>query len=167
MKIGLLSDTHSFLDPKVFEYFAECDEVWHAGDAGDNVLQPLEKFRPLRFVFGNIDSIPIQKKYPEDLWFMCEQLSVLITHIGGAPPNYNPRIKKLLKEKVPDIFICGHSHILRIKKDPDYNNMLYINPGAAGNHGLHQIKTLVRFEIIGKEIKNMEVIELGKRGAMI
>jgi putative phosphoesterase len=166
MKIGLLSDTHSFLDPKVFEYFAACDEIWHAGDAGDDVLSPLEKFKPLRFVFGNIDPVAVQKKYPENLWFKCEQLTIFITHIGGAPPNYNPRIKKILNEKIPDIFICGHSHILRIKKDPNFNNMIYLNPGAAGNHGLHQIKTLVRFEIIGKAIKNMEVIELGKRGVV-
>lgn len=166
MKIGLISDTHGFLDPKVFEYFAECDEIWHAGDAGDDVLSPLEAFKPLRFVFGNIDTVAIQKKYPENLWFTCEQLTILITHIAGAPPNYNPRIKKLLNEKIPDVLICGHSHILRIKKDSAYNNMLYINPGAAGNQGFHHIKTLVRFEILGKEIKNMEVIELGKRGAI-
>lgn len=166
MKIGLLSDTHGFLDPKVFEYFSDCDEIWHAGDAGDHVLEPLEKFKPLRFVFGNIDEVAVQKKYPENLWFICEGLNILITHIAGAPPHYNPRIKKLLKEKVPDVLICGHSHILRIKKDPNYNNMLYLNPGAAGNQGFHHMKTLVRFEIQGKEIKNMEVIELGKRGTI-
>jgi putative phosphoesterase len=166
MKIGLLSDTHGFLDPKVFEYFKDCDEIWHAGDAGDHVLEPLEKFKPLRFAYGNIDEITIQKRYPENLWFTCEQLTILITHIAGSPPNYNPRIKKLLKEKVPDVLICGHSHILRIKKDPNYNNMLYLNPGAAGNQGFHHMKTVVRFEVLGKEIKNMEVIELGKRGAI-
>lgn len=164
MKIGLLSDTHSYLDSRVFEYFKDCDEVWHAGDAGDNVLEPLEKFKPLRFVFGNIDSQTLQRKYPEDLWFTCEGLTIWMTHIGGAPPNYNPRVKRIFKEKIPDVFICGHSHILRVKKDPNYNNVLYLNPGAAGNHGFHHIKTLIRFEIIGKEIKNMEVIELGKRG---
>lgn len=163
MKIGLLSDTHGYLDPKVFEYFKACDEVWHAGDAGNNVLEPLEKFKPLRFVFGNIDDQSIQHQYPEDLWFTAEGLTVLMTHIGGAPPNYNPRTKKIFKEKTPDIFICGHSHILRVKKDPHYK-LLYLNPGAAGNHGFHQMKTLIRFEISGKEIKNMEVIELGKRG---
>ena len=166
MKIGLLSDTHSHLDPKIFDYFKGCDEIWHAGDAGDNILEHLESFKPLRFVFGNIDSQIIQKKYPEDLWFTCEGLTIWMTHIGGAPPNYNPRVKKIFKEKIPDIFICGHSHILRVKKDPAYNNMLYINPGAAGNHGFHHVKTLIRFEIIGKEIKNMEVIELGKRGSL-
>lgn len=166
MKIGLLSDTHSFLDSRVLEYFNECDEIWHAGDVGDNVIERLESFKPTRVVFGNIDNIAFQRKYPEDLWFECEGLSILITHIGGAPPNYNPRVKKLLAKKNPDIFICGHSHILRIKKDQKYGNMLYINPGAAGNHGFHQTKTIVRFEITGKDIKNMEVIELGKRGAI-
>ncbi len=164
MKIGLLSDTHSYLDPKIFEYFSGCDEIWHAGDIGYSVIEKLEAFKPVRAVFGNIDDLSFQRKYPEDLWFPCEGLNVLLTHIGGAPPNYNPRAKKLLSAKTPDIFICGHSHILRIKKDSQYNNMLYVNPGAAGNHGLHQIKTIIRFEITGKVIKNMEVIELGKRG---
>ena len=167
MKVGLLSDTHSYLDPKVFDYFKECDEVWHGGDIGEaTIINDLEKFKPVRAVFGNIDDKDIQARFAEDLWFNCEGLRIWMTHIGGAPPNYNPRIKKILKDRVPDIFICGHSHILRIKKDPNYKNMLYLNPGAAGNHGFHHIKTLVRFEVVGKEIKNMEVIELGKRGAI-
>lgn len=167
MKIGLLSDTHSYLDPKVLNYFKDCDEIWHAGDIGDrSVVDELEKIKPLRAVFGNIDDQDMQVRYPEDLWFECEGLTVWMTHIGGAPPNYNPRIKKIFKERTPDIFICGHSHILRVKKDPNYNNLLYLNPGAAGNHGFHHIKTIMRFELIGKEIKNMEVIELGKRGAL-
>jgi uncharacterized protein len=167
MKIGLLSDTHSHLDPKILSYFNGCDEIWHAGDIGDkSVTDELGKTKPLRAVFGNIDDHEMQVRYLEDLWFECEGLSVWITHIGGAPPNYNPRIKIILKERVPDIFICGHSHILRIQKDVAYKNMLYINPGAAGNHGFHLIKTIVRFEVIGKEIKNLEVIELGKRGAI-
>lgn len=167
MKIGLLSDTHSYLDPKIFEHFKQCDEIWHAGDIGDRlVVDELEKAKPLRAVFGNIDDKDLQVRYPEDLWFSCEDLTIWMTHIGGAPPNYNPRIKKVLKSKVPDIFICGHSHILRVKKDPNYKNMLYLNPGAAGRHGFHLIKTILRFEIVGKDIKNMEVIELGKRGAI-
>lgn len=167
MKIGLLSDTHSYLDPKVLTYFKDCDEIWHAGDIGDRiVVDALEKIKPLRAVYGNIDDQDMQVRYPEDLWFDCEGLTVWMTHIGGAPPNYNPRVKKIFKERTPDIFICGHSHILRVKKDPNYNNLLYLNPGAAGNHGFHHIKTIVRFEVIGKEIKNMEVIELGKRGAL-
>ena len=167
MRIGIISDTHSYLDPQVFEYFKNVDEIWHAGDIGDPaVADELEKFKPLRAVFGNIDDKNLQARFAEDLWFECEDLKIWMTHIGGAPPNYNPRIKKILKEKIPDIFICGHSHILRVKKDPKYNNMLYLNPGAAGNHGFHLIKTLIRFEIVNKEIKNVEVIELGKRGAI-
>jgi uncharacterized protein len=167
MKIGLLSDTHSYLDPKVLSYFKTCDEIWHAGDIGDRmVADELEMAKPLRAVYGNIDDKEMQARYPEDLWFDCEGLTVWITHIGGAPPNYNPRIKKVFKERIPDIFICGHSHILRVKKDPNYKNLLYINPGAAGKQGFHHIKTIMRFEVSGKEIKNVEVIELGKRGAI-
>jgi len=167
MKIGLLSDTHSYLDPKIFEHFKNCDEVWHAGDIGEQSLAiELESFKPLKAVFGNIDDKSLQVKYPEDLFMEYEGINFWMTHIGGAPPNYNPRIKKKLKEKIPDVFICGHSHILRIKRDPAFNNMLYLNPGAAGNHGFHIIKTIVRFDILNKEIKNMEVIELGKRGAL-
>lgn len=165
MKIGLLSDTHGSLDPKIFEHFRECDELWHAGDIGDcGVADALESFKPLRAVYGNIDAKDLQIRYPEDLNFKCEDVSVWITHIGGAPPRYNPRIKKKLLDHVPDIFICGHSHILRVAKDPAYNGMLYLNPGAAGNQGFHHMKTLMRFEVAGKEISNLEVIELGRRG---
>lgn len=167
MKIGLISDTHSFLDPKVESYFKDCDEIWHAGDIGDpSVLNELKKQKPVRAVFGNIDSLELQHQLPEDDWFMCEGLQIWMTHIGGTPPNYNPPIKKILKEKIPSVFICGHSHILRIKRDPAYDNMLYINPGAAGNHGFHTIKTILRFEIKKASISNMEAIELGKRGAL-
>lgn len=165
MKIGLLSDTHGFLDPKVFDYFKGVDEIWHAGDVGDAaVADALEKFKPLRAVFGNIDAKDLQVRFPENQRFTCEGLSIWMTHIGGAPPNYNPAVKRVLNENAPDVFICGHSHILRVKRDPNYHNMLYLNPGAAGNHGFHHIKTLVRFEVSGKEIRKMEVIELGKRG---
>jgi putative phosphoesterase len=168
MRIGLLSDTHSYLDKKVFDYFKDCDEVWHAGDIGDKVVaDELAKFKFFRAVYGNIDDKSVQAVYPEDLRFTCEGLNIWMTHIGGAPPNYNPRVKKLLKENPPDMFICGHSHILRVKRDAAFNGMLYLNPGAAGNHGFHAIKTIVRFEIVKKEIKNMEVIELGKRGALV
>lgn len=166
MKIGLLSDTHSYLDPKIRIYFKDCNEIWHAGDIGDRVADELEKIKPLRAVYGNIDDKDTQVRFAEDLWFTCEGLTIWMTHIGGAPPNYNPRVKKILKDKVPDIFICGHSHILRVKKDPAYKNMLYVNPGAAGNQGFHPIKTLLRFEIVGKEVRKMEVVELGKRGAI-
>jgi uncharacterized protein len=167
MRIGLLSDTHGFLDRKVLDHFKACDEIWHAGDIGDAMIaDELEKFKPLKAVYGNIDDKKLQSRFPEDLHWNCEGLTIRMTHIGGAPPNYNPRVKKLLREHPPAIFICGHSHILRIKRDVNLNNMLYLNPGAAGNHGFHTMKTLVRFEITSKQILNMEVIELGKRGAI-
>ena len=165
MKIGLISDTHSYLDSKVAHYFKDCEEIWHAGDIGSlEVISELEKIAPVRAVFGTIDDKEIQSRYPEDLWFGCNGLTIWLTHIGGAPPNYNPRIKKILKERVPQVFICGHSHILRVKRDPSFKNMIYINPGAAGNQGFHQTKTIMRFEITAGEIKNLEVIELGRRG---
>jgi putative phosphoesterase len=167
MKIGLLSDTHSYLDPKVFVHFKGCDEIWHAGDIGDTlVTTELSNFKPLRAVFGNIDNKELQSKFPEDLKFTCEGIKVFITHIGGTPPRYNPRVRPLLIEHCPDLFICGHSHILSIKRDAQFNNMIFINPGAAGNQGFHRIKTLVRFEIADKKLSNMEVIELGKRGTI-
>lgn len=167
MKIGLISDTHGFLDAKVFDYFKNCDEVWHAGDIGEGtILHELESFKPFKAVFGNIDTREIQAKYPEDLWFELEGVTFWMTHIGGAPPAYKPRIKKVLKERIPDVFICGHSHILRVGRDANYNDMLYLNPGAAGNHGFHHTKTILRFDIAQGEVRNMEVIELGKRGAL-
>jgi uncharacterized protein len=168
MKIGLLSDTHGYLDAKIFEHFRGCDEVWHAGDIGNvSTLEKLTSFKPLRAVFGNIDDKDVQTRCSEDLFFNCEGLSVWITHIGGSPPRYNPRIKQRLRSHTPDIFICGHSHVLRIAKDPARGGLLYINPGAAGNQGFHHTKTLVRFELSAREIKNMEVIELGKRGGLV
>jgi putative phosphoesterase len=167
MKIGLLSDTHSYLDPKVFEHFQSCDEIWHAGDIGaPAVADALEKFKPLRAVYGNIDDKSIQTRFPEDLHFQCEGLAIWMTHIGGTPPHYNTRVRKQLAEVTPDIFICGHSHILRVKRDAGLNNMLFLNPGAAGNHGFHTIKTLLRFDITNKEVRNMEAIEMGKRGQL-
>jgi uncharacterized protein len=167
LKIGLISDTHGYLDPKIFDHLKECDELWHAGDIGTSaVADALEKFKPMKAVYGNIDDKILQERYPEDLFFHCEEVRVWMTHIGGIPPSYNSRVKKILKENVPDIFICGHSHILRVKRDPNFNNMLYLNPGAAGNQGFHAIKTIVRFDIHQRKVENMEVIELGKRGAI-
>jgi putative phosphoesterase len=166
-KIGLLSDTHGYLDPKVSIHFKNCDEVWHAGDIGTlEVANALEKFKPFRAVFGNIDDKELQVRYPEDLFFPCEGVNIWMTHIGGAPPNYNPRVKKMLRQNSPQLFICGHSHILRVKRDPNFDNMLYVNPGACGNQGFHHIKTIVRFDLHEGKIENMEVIELGKRGAI-
>ncbi len=165
MKIGLLSDTHGYLDPKVLEYFASCDEVWHAGDIGSNeVADALERFKPFKAVYGNVDDRRLQLRFPEDLRFTCDGLKVLITHIGGRPPLYNPRIRKLLDSACPDLLISGHSHILQVRRDALRGNLLFLNPGAAGNHGFHQIKTVLRFEVTGGEILNMEAIELGKRG---
>jgi putative phosphoesterase len=166
-RIGLLSDTHGYLDPKIFHHFSECDEVWHAGDIGDeDVADALENFKTLRAVYGNIDDISLQTRYPEDLFFNCEQMKIWITHIGGTPPKYNPRIRKILAQETPDIFICGHSHILKIKRDPNFGDMIFLNPGAAGNQGFHSMKTIVRFTLNDKKIEHMEVIELGKRGVL-
>ncbi len=163
MKIGLISDTHGHLDKKVMDYFADRDEIWHAGDIGDlNLLLELKKFKPTRAVYGNIDGHEVRNATHEDLWFQCEELQVFITHIGGYPPKYNKRTKSLIIKNKPDIFICGHSHILKIIKDPVLS-VLHINPGAAGVQGFHKVKTLIRFEVIGREIKDLQVIELGTR----
>ena len=165
--IGLLSDTHGFLDPRIFDYFANCDEVWHAGDIGSvAIIEQLEAFKPTRIVFGNIDDKAIQVRTQENLHFELEGFRIWMTHIGGAPPRYNPMVMPALKSDPPDIFICGHSHILRVIRDKDLRNMLYINPGAAGREGFHKIRTLLRFNLHEGLISQMEVIELGKRGAI-
>lgn len=162
--IGLLSDTHSHLDASALDHLAACDEIWHAGDIGDiSIIQMLESIKPVSAVHGNIDDLVMQKRYPEDLWLEREGLRILITHIAGAPPNYNPRLNKILQKQPPDILICGHSHILKVKRDAA-RNLIYINPGAAGNHGFHAVKTLIRFSLHQSKIENMEVVELGKRG---
>lgn len=148
--------------------FAECDEIWHAGDIGSHELaDKLEKLKPLRAVYGNIDDKKMQLRFPEDLRFTCDGVDILITHIAGSPPKYNARVKKLLLASTPDVLICGHSHILKVMRDPAFNNMLFINPGAAGIHGFHNVKTLIRFSIIERSIKDLEVIELGKRGEIL
>ncbi len=163
-RIGLISDTHSYLDEKIFHHFNDCDEIWHAGDIGNlDVAEQLSNFKPLRAVYGNIDGADLRTRFPHDQHFSCEGLNVWITHIGGYPPRYNPQVKKVLIANPPDIFICGHSHILRVMTDPKLNNMLYINPGAAGKSGFHHIRTIVRFQIDAGKISNMQVVELGKR----
>lgn len=167
MKIGLISDTHGWLDPAVLHHFKACNEIWHAGDIGSmEVLRTLQTLKPVRAVYGNIDDPNLMPRFSESLQFELEGFKILITHIGGTPPHYNAQVKKDLRSYKPNIFICGHSHILKIMRDATHNNLLYINPGAAGNHGFHAIRTVVRFELESKEIKNMEVIELGKRGAL-
>lgn len=166
-RIGLISDTHSYLDAKVFEYFKDCDEIWHAGDIGTSeVTDKLAAFKPMRAVYGNIDGHELRAIYPEDLVFELEGLKIYMTHIGGYPGHYSPRARKLIQLHQPDIFICGHSHILRVMRDKRFNNMLAMNPGAAGVHGFHKIKTLLRFTLDKGRILNLEAIELGKRGAL-
>lgn len=168
IKIGLLSDTHSHLDKKLFEVLKDVDEVWHAGDLGTiELCEELKRFKPFYAVYGNIDGKEIRSEYPEDLILEKEGFRILITHIGGYPKNYSPRARKLIEEQKPDIFICGHSHILKVMRDEKYNNMLVMNPGAAGEHGFHKVKTVLRFTLHNKKIENLEVVELGKRGEIV
>ena len=165
-RIGLISDTHSYLDDAVFRHFENCDEIWHAGDFGtDAIAEQLRNFKPLKGVYGNIDGYDIRSIYPEKLIWNCEDVKVYMTHIGGHPNKYAPGIKQELITNNARLFISGHSHILKIIYD-DKINCLHINPGAAGNQGWHKIKTIVRFAIDGSNIKDCEVIELGRRGTI-
>lgn len=163
-KIGLIADTHSYLNPAIFEYFKTVDEIWHLGDVGDvNVLKELQAFKPLRGVYGNIDTKEVKEYFPLDYRFVYEGFDIWMTHIGGYPGRYASRVRDTLQVKPPDIFICGHSHILKVTRDKKYNNMLCINPGAAGIHGFHKICTLLRLDIANKTLSNLEVVELGLR----
>lgn len=162
-KILLLSDTHSYMDDAILKHARWADEVWHAGDIGNlKVTDALAKLKPLRGVHGNIDDHIIQKEFPENNRFFCEGVNVLITHIGGYPPKYNIRTRDIIKENPPKLFICGHSHILKVMMDKKLG-VLHMNPGACGKHGFHQVRTMLRFVIDGDNIKDLEVIELGKR----
>ncbi|KSA14722.1 metallophosphoesterase family protein [Maribacter dokdonensis] len=162
-KILLLSDTHSYMDDAILKHARWADEVWHAGDIGNlKVTDALAKLKPLRGVHGNIDDHIIQKEFPENNRFFCEGVDVLITHIGGYPPKYNIRTRDIIKENPPKLFICGHSHILKVMMDKKLG-VLHMNPGACGKHGFHQVRTMLRFVIDGDNIKDLEVIELGKR----
>ncbi len=159
-RIGLLSDTHSFLPDAVFKHFKDVDELWHAGDIGNmHVLKELQDFKPTRAVFGNIDGKDIQLATHEDMVYTIEETKIYMTHIGGFPPKYNARVKPLIAEHKPDIFICGHSHILKVMRDPSFS-LLHLNPGACGNQGWHKVKTLLRLEITEKIVSKLEVIEL-------
>lgn len=162
-KIGLMSDTHGFIDPKIYTYFKDVDEIWHAGDVGSiDVIDELRKFKLIRGVYGNIDDYDIRKEFPEFNRFKCEEVEVLMTHIGGKPGKYSLPASIELEKKVPKLFICGHSHILLVKMDPRYN-MLWMNPGACGFKGFHAVKTLLRFSITKDRIHDLEAIEIGKR----
>jgi putative phosphoesterase len=162
-KILLLSDTHSYIDERILHYAIQADEVWHAGDIGDlKVTDDISKIKTLRGVYGNIDDAKARLEFPLDNVFECEGMKVWITHIGGYPGKYPARIKEGLLLHKPDVFICGHSHILKVQYDKQFN-CLTLNPGAAGTHGFHQVRTMLRFEIENGKAKNLEVIELGKR----
>lgn len=158
-RIGLLSDTHGFLDEAVFGHFRDCDEVWHAGDFGDGIAERFKSFKVFKGVYGNIDGYEIRGRFPEQLIFMCEDVKVMIRHIGGYPPRYNPETKKELLLHQPRLFISGHSHILKIMYD-DKLQCLHMNPGAAGKQGWQKVRTIIRFVIDGKEMKDAQVIEL-------
>ena len=159
-RIGLISDTHGFLDSRFITHLQECDEIWHAGDIGNlEVAKKLAELASLRAVHGNIDNHKIRLEYAENLRFNCEKLTVFITHIGGYPGRYDKRVKNQLINNTPDIFICGHSHILKVMNDEKLG-LLHMNPGAAGNSGLHKVKTMLKFIIDKKEIKKLEVVEL-------
>ena len=162
-RIGLLSDTHSFLDPAVLKHFKKCDEIWHAGDIGNlTITDKLREFAILKAVYGNIDNSIIRSEFSDTLYFKCEEINILMTHIGGYPGNYNKNILPIIKEKKIDLFICGHSHILKVIYDKKYN-LLHLNPGALGNFGIHQVKTLIKFDVEKKNIKNLKIIEIPKR----
>ena len=163
-KILLLSDTHSYIDDQILKFVKQVDEVWHAGDIGDlKVTDTIKKHKPLRAVYGNIDDKDARIEFPLDNKFELEGVNVWITHIGGYPGKYNQRVREDLKIEKPTLFICGHSHILKVQFDKKLN-ILHLNPGAAGNHGFHKVRTMLRFELTNGKIENMEVVELAHRG---
>lgn len=162
-KIGLLSDTHTYIDPQLYEFFKNCDEIWHAGDIGNiETADKLANFKPLRAVYGNIDGQDVRISYPRHQRFRCEDVNVWITHIGGYPGRYDKYVVGGIQRNPPHLFISGHSHILKVMNDKKLG-LLHINPGAAGKTGFHKVRTAVRFVIDGKEIKDLDVIELGMR----
>ena len=162
-KILLLSDTHSYIDEQILKFVKLADEVWHAGDIGDlEVTDSIKKLKPLRSVYGNIDDNKARSEFPLDLKFTLEGVSVWMTHIGGYPNKYNLRIREEIQKKPPKLFICGHSHILKVQYDKKLE-LLHLNPGAAGKHGFHKIRTMMRFELENAAIKNLEIIELATR----
>jgi putative phosphoesterase len=164
LRIGLLSDTHGFLDDAVFDHFSQCDEVWHAGDFGSaEVLDRLRDFKPLRGVYGNIDGPQLRAELPQDLAWECEGMRVYMTHIGGYPGSYDARARKEIERLRPGLFICGHSHILKVMRDPALE-LLHMNPGACGHQGWHLVRTMLRFTVEAGKMSGVEAIELGPRG---
>nr|WP_299342010.1 metallophosphoesterase family protein [Allomuricauda sp.] len=162
-KILLLSDTHGHMDASILKYAAQADEIWHAGDIGSlSVTDALSNLKPVKAVYGNIDDHVIQREFPENNRFFCEDIDVWITHIGGYPGKYNVRVREEIKQNPPKLFICGHSHILKVQHDRKLD-LLHMNPGACGKHGFHHVRTMIRFKIDKDHISDLEVIELGKR----
>lgn len=162
-KILLLSDTHSFIDEQILKFVKQADEVWHAGDIGDlQVTDTIKKYKPLRAVFGNIDNKDARAEFPLDNKFEVESVSVWMTHIGGYPYKYNMRVREELQNNPPKLFICGHSHILKVQYDKKLE-LLHLNPGAAGKHGFHKVRTMLRFVLDSGDIKELEIIELAKK----
>lgn len=162
-KIVLLSDTHGYFDDKILHYIQPADEVWHAGDIGNlDIIEKISSIKKLRAVYGNIDDHKIRIEIPETQFFEMELFRILVIHIAGKFGSYTPQVRSLIKEYTPDILVCGHSHILKIANDPK-NNLLYINPGAAGISGFHTVRTLLRFDLDNHEIKNMSVVEMAKK----
>lgn len=165
-KILLVSDTHSYIDDRILKHVDWADEVWHAGDIGKlEVTDAIQKRKPLRAVYGNIDHHQARLTFPLHNRFWCEEVDVWITHIGGYPGNYNPAIRKAIFANPPKLFICGHSHILKVQFDKTLN-LLHLNPGAAGIHGFHQVRTMLRFVIDGAAIKELEIVEMGNRAQL-
>lgn len=163
MRIGLISDTHGYLDDAVFKHFDHCDEIWHAGDFGTlELADKLNLFKPLRGVYGNIDGNDIRSVYPEKIRFLCEETTVLMTHIGGFPGKYDPQIREEIYSNPPGLFISGHSHILKVMYDKKLN-CLHLNAGAAGKYGWHKVRTLIRFCISEEKIHTLEIVELAIR----
>jgi len=164
MKIGLLSDTHSYIDDQIIRLLTGCDEIWHAGDFGSiEVSDRLNEIAPLRGVYGNIDDATIRQVHPKVNRFVIEGLDVMMTHIGGYPGKYHPDIRNEIKANPPQLYITGHSHILKVMTDKSLNNLLHLNPGAAGKHGFHTMRTMMRFDVTNGKVENLQVIELGKR----
>ena len=163
-RILLLSDTHGFIDDQLLKYVKQADEIWHAGDIGTTtVSDKIKALKPLRAVYGNVDSKELRAEFPLDQSFVIDGIKVFMTHIGGYPGRYTARVREVLTNNTPHLYICGHSHILKVQRDSKLD-LIHMNPGAAGKHGFHQIRTMLRFKIDAGELKDLEVIELGKRG---
>lgn len=166
-RIGLISDTHGYVHPRLYDFFKDCEQIWHAGDIGSvDVAEELSAFKPFVAVYGNIDGHILRKTYPETAYFICEKVRVIITHIGGYPGKYMPLARQAIIQHPPDLFITGHSHILKVMYDKKYK-LLHINPGAAGKYGFHKVITLIRFVIDGSDIRDLEIMEIEKSTPVI